>query len=318
MRTNHAEHIISTVESGSVGTRLTASWRRSLQKHGLDPSRDPGPRRFSDAEIAERRARLEGFMGLAAPKLDQLFQMVGNTGCSVLMTDRDGVVLDQRSKDADADIFEAWGLWTGADWSEEAEGTNGIGTCITEARALTIHRDEHFMSRNTVMSCMDAPIFGPDGELIAALDVSSCRADQTEAYARLIAGVVAQTAKQIETEAFRAAYPKARIIAAPEERPEGAVLLAVDQDDLIVGATRAARRAYGLGFGRQIAPRPASDILGRDDSSSALERAERAALKRAIARAGGNLSAAARELGIGRATLYRRMNRLGLSDSGAN
>jgi transcriptional regulator of acetoin/glycerol metabolism len=317
-RINHAEHVISTVESGSVGTRLTASWRRSLKKHGLDPERPVTPRRFSEAEISERRERLGGFMDLASPKLDQLFQMVGNTGCSVMMTDRDGVVLDQRSKDADSDTFQSWGLWTGADWSEESEGTNGIGTCIAEARQITIHRDEHFLSRNTLMSCMDAPIFGPDGELIAALDVSSCRADQTEAYARLISNVVAQTAKQIETDAFRAAFPKARIITATEDRPDGAVLLAVDHDDLIIGATRAARRAFGLGQGAHIVPTPASDILGRDSTVSALERAERAALKRAIARAGGNVSAAARELGIGRATLYRRMKRLGIGENGEN
>ncbi|MEM5467395.1 GAF domain-containing protein [Celeribacter marinus] len=311
-RINHADNIISAVESGSVGSRLTASWRRSLNKHGLDPTLSHAPRRFESAEINDRRDGMGSFMTVATPKLDQLFQMVGQTGCCVLLTDREGVVLDLRSSDGDAATFEKWGLWYGADWSEEAEGTNGIGTCIAEARQITIHRNEHFLSRNTAMSCMDAPIFGPDGELIAALDVSSCRADQTESYSRLISGVVAQTAKQIETEAFRAAFPKARIVTSPEERPEGAVLLAVDSDDLIVGATRAARRVFGLGQGGALTPRPASDILGRDTTASALERAERAALKRAIARSGGNLSAAARALGIGRATLYRRMGRLGI------
>ncbi|MCA0044363.1 GAF domain-containing protein [Celeribacter litoreus] len=317
-RITHADHVISAVESGTVGTRLTASWRRSLKKHGLDPFKSHSVRRFSDVEIRARRERLGSFMELASPKLDQLFQMVGNTGCSVLMTDRDGVVLDQRSKDADTDTFQSWGLCSGAVWSEEQEGTNGIGTCLAEERQVTIHRDEHFLPRNTLMSCMDAPIFGPDGKLIAALDVSSCRADQTEAYARLIQGVVAQTAKQIEIDTFRAAFPKARIITAPEDRPEGAVLLAVDQDDLVIGATRAARRAYGLGPTVSFDPMPASDILGRDSTESALERAERAALKRAIARAGGNMSAAARELGIGRATLYRRMKRLGIGEYGEN
>ena len=29
-------------------------------------------------------------------------------------------------------------------WSEESVGTNGIGTCLVEQRALTIHRDQHF------------------------------------------------------------------------------------------------------------------------------------------------------------------------------
>ncbi|MEM5476413.1 GAF domain-containing protein [Pacificibacter sp. AS14] len=312
---DHTEQVLSAVDSGSASSWLTASWRRSMVKHGLDPSQRKSPRRYDMSHVARRREELGAFLEIATPKLDHLFQMVGNTGCCVVLTDNQGVVLDQRSKDADVDIFNRWGLWSGADWSEGSEGTNGIGTCLAEIRQVTIHRDEHFFTRNTGMSCMDSPIFGPDGELIGALDVSSCRADQTEAYARLIGNVVAQTAKQIETDAFRMAFPKARIIAAPDARSDGAVLLAVDQDDLLIGATRAARRLYQLGQNGVIAPTPASDILGRDGDVSALERAERAALKRAIARAGGNVSAAARELGIGRATLYRRMNRLGLGES---
>ena len=53
-------------------------------------------------------------------------------------------------------------------------------------------------------------------------------------------------------------------------------------------------------------------MIGGEAGPRGLERAERAALKRALARADGNVSAAARALGIGRATLYRRMKRLGL------
>uniref|UniRef100_UPI0035146029 helix-turn-helix domain-containing protein n=1 Tax=Pseudooceanicola sp. TaxID=1914328 RepID=UPI0035146029 len=61
-------------------------------------------------------------------------------------------------------------------------------------------------------------------------------------------------------------------------------------------------------------PRPASDLFGRDDGPTGFEKAERAAVVRALARAGGNVSEAARALGVGRATLYRRMKRLGLGD----
>jgi transcriptional regulator of acetoin/glycerol metabolism len=41
---------------------------------------------------------------------------------------------------------------------------------------------------------MDAPIQVPDGALIATLDVSSARADQTEGFNDLIAAMVAQIA----------------------------------------------------------------------------------------------------------------------------
>ncbi|PJE26868.1 sigma-54-dependent Fis family transcriptional regulator [Pseudooceanicola antarcticus] len=249
---------------------------------------------------------------VAAPKLDALFQLVGSSGCGVLLTDADGVVLDLRTADSDLAAFDGWGLTPGSDWSEASEGTNGIGTCIAEGRRVIIHRDDHFHARNTGMSCMDAPIFGPEGELIGALDVSSARADQTEAFNHLIAAMVVQTARQIETDNFRAAFSGARIIVADTDDSEAATLLAVDRDDLVMGATRGARKAFRLNSSGPIKSVPASDLFGRDDGPTGFEKAERAAVNRALSRADGNVSQAARMLGIGRATLYRRMKRLGL------
>ncbi len=272
---------------------------------------------MDDTQLKRRREELERFMTIAAPKLDKLFALVGNSGCGVLLTDAEGLVLDQRCSDADAKVFRSWGLWPGAVWSEAVEGTNGIGTCIAENRQVTIHRDEHFFARNIGVSCMDAPIYGADGSLLAALDVSSARADQTETFNRLIAAMVAQTARQIEADNFRAAFPKARIVVAECDDAEAAMLLAVSADDIVVGASRAARKAFGLGVGGAFAPRPASDLFGREDSFTGFERAERAAVLRALARAGGNVSEAARALGVGRATLYRRMKRLGIGENPA-
>lgn len=193
--------------------------------------------------------------------------------------------------------------------------TTFVGTCLAEGRQVTIHRDEHFYARNTGLSCMDAPIWGPDGGLLGALDVSSARADHTERWNALIAAQVAQSARQIEAAFFRASFPGARIISAQTGGNDDALLLvAVDRDDLAIGANRAARRAYGLEKEGKIRPRPASDLFGREDELTGFEKAERAAMIRALARAEGNVSAAARALGVGRATLYRRMQRLGIDE----
>ncbi|EAP76753.1 GAF domain-containing protein [Roseovarius nubinhibens] len=309
----HIETVLAAVQSGRAAARsaLAASWWRSLEKHGLDPGRTEGVV-LEGRELAERRARHDHFLHVAAPKLDQLYTLVGSSGCGVVLTDAAGVILDRRCGDGDRGVFDGWGLRNGADWSEAREGTNGIGTCIAEERQVTIHRDEHFLARNIGMSCLDAPIFGADGQLLGALDVSSARADQTAGVNRLIAATVAQTAQAIEAEYFRASFPGARIVVAAEGEGALSTLLAVDGDDLVVGATRAARRAFGLEPRGTLRPRPASDVIGGEAGPRGLERAERAALKRALARADGNVSAAARALGIGRATLYRRMKRLGL------
>ena len=309
----HADYVAQKSQSNSATSALAASWRRSLLKHGLDPSDARRPERLTFEELSQRRQAMDPFLRVAGPQLDQLFNLVGLSGCNVLLTDANGVVLDQRVNGADAEQFRDWGLWQGAIWSEAAQGTNGIGTCLAEGRQVTIHRDEHFHTRNTAMSCMDAPIWGPDGLLLAALDVSSARADQTERYNRLISAQVAQTARAIEAVFFRASFPDARIVVA-DDTPDAAVLLAVDKDDLAIGATRAARRALGLEREGAIRPRPAADLLGRGDDLTGFDKAERAAVARALARTDGNVSAAARALGIGRATLYRRMARLGLTE----
>lgn len=314
--TSHAEKVNETTQSPSAAahSRVAASWRRSAVKHGLDPDERRLPERIENTALDHRRTSFEKFMIVAAPRLDALYTLVGQSGCAVFLTDAEGVILDQRLADGDAKAFEGWGLWTGADWSEEREGTNGIGTCLTEQRRIIIHQDEHFFARNTAMSCIDAPIYGSDGQIVAALDVSSARADQTEAFNCLIGAQVAQTARAIEEANFRAAYPSARIIVAESEDAEAATLLAIDADDLVVGATREARRVFGMGKPGALTPRPAADILGREDGPTGFEKAERAAVVRALARANGNVSQAARALGVGRATLYRRMKRLDLGE----
>ncbi len=310
----HAEKVFRVVgsKSDAACSSLAASWRRSMERYGLDPAWSRAPDLIEERELAQRRDELGRLIDLAAPKLDQLFGLVGASGCGVLLTNEAGIVLEGRYAEADARTFRDWGLHPGADWSEACEGTNGIGTCLAEKRRVTIHRDDHFLARNTALSCMDAPIFGAEGRLLAALDVSSARVDQTEGFNRLLAAAVAQSAQAIEACNFKSAFPGARIITADTADVDAAVLLAVDGDDLVIGATRAARRIFGLEPTGPIKPRPAVDIFGRGDGPTGFEKAERAAIVRAIARTDGNVSQAARALGIGRATLYRRMRQLNI------
>ena len=68
----------------------------------------------------------------------------------------------------------------------------------------------------------------------------------------------------------------------------------------MIGATRAARIEFGLGDAPSLEPRPAADVLSGTPAQSDLAAAERAELRRAILRANGNMSEAARALGVGR------------------
>ncbi|NBZ89766.1 GAF domain-containing protein [Stagnihabitans tardus] len=298
-RTTHAEKVSEALTRGEAArSALVASWSRSARLHGLDPQRR-GDERLTDGEFRMARDRSGPLLSLARPAIERLFQTVGGLGACVILSDAEGIALDRCGAPCDDPDFAGWGLWTGTRWTEAAQGTNAIGTCLVEARPVTIHRDQHFLTRNTGLSCMSAPIFGAEGTLAAVLDVSSARAEVTEGLTRLIAQGVAEAARRIEADLFRAAHPRDRILIVPGV--EGA-LLACDGDELVTGATRAARnhlRLTGLG-------QPVADLLGLTDHD--LVGAERATLRRALARHRGNASATARALGISRATFHRKLS----------
>ena len=198
---NHVEEVNRAVHAGSAAVSpVVASWARSSKLHSLSPENDVLPARVEDASLRCQREALGRLIEAAQTSLDEVFVLVGHAGCSVVLANSDGVVLERRGKVADDGTFSNWGLWTGAIWSEASQGTNAIGTALVEQRPVIIHRDQHFLSRNTVLSCMTAPIYDERGDLAAVVDVSSCRPDLTEGFARMIFNLATETAQHIETQ----------------------------------------------------------------------------------------------------------------------
>ena len=292
----HAEQVAKAVASGGAArSALIASWRRSADLHRLDPDAAAAPRRIGEGELAGRASGAPLVRGGAA--LDRLFLAVGGVGCCVLLADRDGVPVDRRGAPADDETFDAWGLWTGAVWSEDAEGTNGIGTCLVEQRPLTIHRDQHFFTRNTC-------------SLHHRADLRRTRTARRRARRLLLPRRSHRGFRPPDRRRgrrrgapdrggeFPPCFPRRASCwrRRPTARPG---LVAVDADDLVVGATRAARLGLGLTCVSPPAcpPRPSGEEPsdGEDFVS-----AERAVLQRALARSDGNVSAAA-GLGVPRA-----------------
>lgn len=312
MTRHHQDNVEEVLGSPTSAAQslVAASWCRSGLKHGLRAGDDSAPDIVSGSELTLRRQRHELMLDVARPLLDQLFQTVAATGCAVMLSDNDGVVLEARSQAGDRAMFDAVGLTPGGVWSEASEGTNGIGTCLVEGRPVTIHREEHFASRNIGISCMDAPVHDAAGRLVGALDISSCREDHTAALAALVQKIVQDAARRIESGVFRRFFDGNRIIDA--NLPGGdAALLAVDRDDLLIGATRAARHRFNLTDDCLNGNRSAAELFGESEAASFRD-SERMVLRQALAQAGGNASKAAAALGIGRATLYRRMEKAGI------
>lgn len=312
----HADRVytLANEKTGAASSSIAASWRRCLNKHGLAPEVARPPVQLTEAEFRETLGRSGEVLEEATTELEWLFGMVGKAGCCLVLTDSDGIVLDRRGVQSEDKDFRDLGLWMGALWSEASVGTNGIGTALAEGRMVTVFRDQHFLSANIGLSCASAPVRDHKGQIVAAIDISTARRDAGEMIMPVLAQAVRDSASRIEVNLFRRAYRDARIVLVPSTSHAGSALLAVDRDDMVLGATRAARLALKLDDHMIDSGMPAADLLNEQldvDGKDLLE-AERAALRRALSRNNNNVSLTAQMLGISRATLHRKINRLGL------
>src|SRR3981189_1194646 len=246
----HAEPFYSVAEGPTPPLAIEAvssSWQRSAKEHGLDPLDSKAPRVLTSAELKHFCEPLDKLISSDQEELDELYRVVREARYAVLLCDSSGVAVAHRAEDAWASQFRYWGTWLGGVWSEEVEGTNGIGTCIAEERPGTVHRGQHFRARHTNLSCSGAPVFGVDGRLIAVLDVSAIDPELSERAHALTGALTIRSARAIEERFFREQFRREWIVAvAPPEGGVLGMLLAVDGNQRIVGANRVARKSLLL------------------------------------------------------------------------
>ena len=177
----HAQQVLTVARGQDLShgpasdPSIARSWLRCLHDYHLDPALTMAPTVLEHGRLLESRERLQHVLHIAGSEMNSLHQQLSGAGHAVLLTDARGVILNCVTAPSERKIFERAGLWLGADWSEACEGTNGIGTCLVERQPLTIHRDEHFRGRHTGLTCSASPVFDPNGDLLAVLDVSSAR-----------------------------------------------------------------------------------------------------------------------------------------------
>jgi AraC-like DNA-binding protein len=243
----HLDQIESVVQGGGPTSDLedvSASWRRCTAELLVNPDSRAAPHIITDSELRVSREPLGKAIVYAQEEIDRLYAIVRQEGYVVLLCNTDGIAIHHRGDEAQAEQFKYWGIWVGGVWSEQIEGTNGIGTCIAEQRPVIVHRDQHFRTRHMGLSCAGAPIFDPSGRLALVLDTSSMTSERSHALALAATKV---SARGVEERLFRECFRNVWTIAAvPFDDSGPALLLAVDSDLRIVGADRVARTAFAL------------------------------------------------------------------------
>src|SRR5258705_8394517 len=241
------EPVLIGATASSSPAEVHDSWRRCVAEHHVDPRSRTAPNVITQSELKVSSEPLADVILHAREEIDRLYAIVRQQGYVVLLCNGDGVAIHHRGYPARADEFKQWGIWLGGVWSEQIEGTNGIGTCIAEQRPVLVHCGQHYRTRHTKLTCAGAPIFDPVGKLAGVLDVSAVILDGTDRTQQLALAATIASARGVEERLFREFFRHAWIIAAvPCDDSAPALLLAVDEDQRIVGADRVARLAFSL------------------------------------------------------------------------
>jgi AraC-like DNA-binding protein len=231
----------------SAAQEVSDSWRRCIADYHVDPRARTAPHVVTQGELSVSAEPLADVIENAREEIDRLYAIVRQQGYVVLLCNNDGVAIHHRGDESRAEEFKRWGIWLGGVWSEQIEGTNGIGTCIAEQRPVLVHCGQHFRARHGQLSCAGAPIFDAVGKLAGVLDVSTATLEGADRMQPLALAATVASARAVEERLFRDVFRHTWIIAAlPSDESGPALLLAVDDEQRIVGADRVARLAFAL------------------------------------------------------------------------
>ena len=186
------------IPEGVLAEPIRRSWQRCLERR-IDIERHPNEiSSISHAAIDRFREHSKHLLGYAEPVVSELQEQISVTNSAVVLSDANGIILHASGDPDFIDKTHHLNLLPGGIWTEEAIGTNAIGTAIVERVPVSVHSNEHFLNVNQQISCSAAPIFDAHETLLGVLDVSSdCGTDHRHTLA-----LVCMSAQIIENQIF--------------------------------------------------------------------------------------------------------------------
>ncbi|WP_433269460.1 GAF domain-containing protein [Actinosynnema sp. CS-041913] len=180
----HEATLSGTATSGARQV-IVESWRRSLAAR-VDPDRHTAPVVLGPDEVAERR----GAHPLAAmlPMLrETLVSVADETEHVMIITDEGGHILWCEGAASVRGLAERVRLTEGTRWSEDAIGTNAMGTALAVGRPVTVHSAEHLVRTYHGWTCAASPVRDPDtGRTLGVVDVSGPLSSMHPAMSALV------------------------------------------------------------------------------------------------------------------------------------
>jgi sigma-54 dependent transcriptional regulator, acetoin dehydrogenase operon transcriptional activator AcoR len=327
---------------------IERSWRRCLAL-GRRPGDRVQFEMVSAGAMRRAQESSQALLDAARPVLSRLSRAIAGSHYFAVLTDAQGTVVGVDGAIDRSDRRASIITRVGVDLSERAVGTTAIGAALAELQPVWLHRGEHFFDDTSCYSCAGAPVMGPDGAPVGMLDLTGIDAAERPELKHMVTqsarsiedalalarphalllrlnwpgrgfGAEHEGLLCLDKEGWVVgANPAAREMLGqltPGNAPvHGSELFACAWEGLFDAARKEEAVEVPLWSGltlqvlaqlpgRTIAPRPAAP-----DARMPLRDLEAELIHNAVREARGNVMAAAKMLGISRATVYRKLGK---------
>jgi transcriptional regulator of acetoin/glycerol metabolism len=177
------------------------SWKRCLTDYNLLPDAVPRASVLSHSEIRMLMEQGEEFMRIAEPEIERLFRRLVDSEYLVSLASPQGAMVLFRCDYQYLSDLAGSGVIPGSIWTEDQQGTNGVGTCLRVGKPVTIAGTEHYGSAIQRLTCLTAPVLGRNGAIESVINVTTAR--QADARMnRMVQDIVERSARRIENGYF--------------------------------------------------------------------------------------------------------------------
>lgn len=248
------------------------SWKRCLTDYNLLPDAVPRAAVLSHSEIQALMQEREEFLRIAEPEVERLFRQLVDSEYLVSLASSQGAMMLFRCDYQYLGDLAGSGVIPGSVWTEDAQGTNGVGTCLRVGKPVIIAGAEHYGAATQRLTCLTAPVLGRGGAIESVINVTTAR--QADARVnKMVQQIVERSARRIENGYFGRLNRRNMMLRILDNGETGDIAeegrLALDENGRVLDGSSFATRLLGRPVG-QLVGHQAEDLFELDNAISDL------------------------------------------------
>jgi len=148
------------------------SWQRCITSH-VDPHVAKSGLELDSDQLQSLRNEHHELLSASDVIMREAKELLAESGTIMHLVSPTGTILDYEGDPATLELATNYRLRPGANWTEQAAGTNAIGTALNIAAPVQVHAFEHYCENISRWTCSAAVIRDPfEKRLLGAVNIS--------------------------------------------------------------------------------------------------------------------------------------------------